>query len=408
MNHEYYVKYAKLAVKVGINLQKGQDVVIRASTACSEFVTEIVKECYANEARSVSVEWSNDGIERLKLIHESEETLSKVLDWQEAKAKYNAETIPCSIYVDDSDPDALQGVDMQKYSNIRVARYQVLKPYRDQSENKDQWLIIAVPSVAWAKKVFPNDTDEEAVRKLWEAIIKTTRLDGDDPVEAWEKHIAYLKEKSQKLNDLNLDYLTYHSSNGTDLTLKLQPNHEWLSARETSLQGYEFSANMPTEEVFTMPKRDGVNGVVVSTKPLSLQGQLVENFKVTFKDGKAVEVVAEKGQHVLETMLNMDEASRYLGEVALVPFNSPINETGILFSNTLFDENACCHLAFGAAFKNNIKGYETMTEEQFKEIGFNDSVNHVDFMIGSEDLDIIGTDHEGKTYQIFKNGVWAI
>lgn len=408
MNHEYYVKYAKLAVKVGINLQKGQDVVIRASTACSEFVTEIVKECYANEARSVSVEWSNDGIERLKLIHESEETLSKVLDWQEAKAKYNAETIPCSIYVDDSDPDALQGVDMRKYSNIRVARYQVLKPYRDQSENKDQWLIIAVPSVAWAKKVFPNDTDEEAVRKLWEAIIKTTRLDGDDPVEAWEKHIAYLKEKSQKLNDLNLDYLTYHSSNGTDLTLKLQPNHEWLSARETSLQGYEFSANMPTEEVFTMPKRDGVNGVVVSTKPLSLQGQLVENFKVTFKDGKAVEVVAEKGQHVLETMLNMDEASRYLGEVALVPFNSPINETGILFSNTLFDENACCHLAFGAAFKNNIKGYETMTEEQFKEIGFNDSVNHVDFMIGSEDLDIIGTDHEGKTYQIFKNGVWAI
>lgn len=408
MNHEYYVKYAKLAVKVGINLQKGQDVVIRASTACSEFVTEIVKECYANEARSVSVEWSNDGIERLKLIHESEETLSKVLDWQEAKAKYNAETIPCSIYVDDSDPDALQGVDMRKYSNIRVARYQVLKPYRDQSENKDQWLIIAVPSVAWAKKVFPNDTDEEAVRKLWEAIIKTTRLDGDDPVEAWEKHIAYLKEKSQKLNDLNLDYLTYHSSNGTDLTLKLQPNHEWLSARETSLQGYEFSANMPTEEVFTMPKRDGVNGVVVSTKPLSLQGQLVENFKVTFKDGKAVEVVAEKGQHVLETMLNMDEASRYLGEVALVPFNSPINETGILFSNTLFDENACCHLAFGAAFKNNIKGYETMTEEQFKEIGFNDSVNHVDFMIGSEDLDIVGTDHEGKTYQIFKNGVWAI
>lgn len=276
------------------------------------------------------------------------------------------------------------------------------------SDNKDQWLIIAVPSPSWAKKVFPELETEEAVTKLWEAIIKTMRLDTEDPVQAWEDHIANLSDKSNKMNAMNLDYLTYRSSNGTDLTVKLQPNHIWLSARETNLKGIDFTANMPTEEVFSMPKRDGVNGVVVSTKPLSLNGQLVENFKITFKDGKAVEVTAEKGLDVLETMLDMDESSRHLGEVALVPFNSPVNETGLLFSNTLFDENACCHFAFGFAFKNNIKGYENMSDEDFEKAGFNDSVNHVDFMVGSEDLEIKGYDFEGNEYQIFKNGVWAI
>lgn len=408
MNQKIYEQYAKLAVQVGINLEEGQDAIIRASTNTAEFVEYIVSECYARKARSVSVEWENDRIQRLHLMHQSEETLSKVLTWEEEKVKYAVETLPCRIYVMDSDPDALQGVDMQKYSNSRVARYKVLKKYNDQLDNKYQWTIIAVPSPAWAKKVFPDLDEETAVQKLWEAIIHTTRLDKEDPIQAWEDHIAYLKEKSQKLNDLNLDYLTYKSSNGTNLTLHLQPNHYWLSARETDLLGHEFSANMPTEEVFTMPKRDGVDGVVVSTKPLSLQGQLVEDFKVTFEKGKAVAVEAKKGLDVLETMLNMDESSRYLGEVALVPFNSPINETGILFSNTLFDENACCHLAFGAAFKNNIKGYENMSDEDFKEIGFNESVNHVDFMIGSEDLEITGTDFDGNVYQIFKDGIWAI
>jgi len=297
---------------------------------------------------------------------------------------------------------------MAKMAQARQATYKVMKKYRDQMDNRYQWLIVAVPSVSWAKKVFPGLEDDEAVAKLWEAIIKTMRLDKEDPVQAWKDHIAYLSEKSTKLNNLNLDYLTYKSSNGTDLTLKLQPNHNWLSARETDLKGIDFTANMPTEEVFTMPKRNGVNGKVVSTKPLSLYGQLVENFTCTFKDGKCIEVTAEKGLEVLETMLNMDESSRYLGEVALVPYNSPINETGLLFSNTLFDENACCHLAFGAAFKNNIKGYENMTDEDFKEIDYNDSMNHVDFMIGSEDLEIIGTDFDGNTHQIFKDGVWAL
>ena len=408
MNQKIYENYAKLAVKIGINLQEGQDVVITASTRLVDIVTEIVKVCYENKAKSVRIEWTNEQIDKLHWLNQATEVMAEVPTWVEEKAKYNAETLPCKIYVDDEDPNAYDGVDVMKMAEVRKARFKVLKKYRDMSDNKDQWLIVAVPSPSWAKTVFPELETEEAVAKLWEAIIKTMRLDTEDPVAAWEEHIANLSDKSNKMNAMNLDYLTYKSANGTDLTVKLQPNHIWLSARETNLRGIDFTANMPTEEVFSMPKRDGVNGVVVSTKPLSLNGQLVENFKITFKDGKAVEVEAEKGLDALNTMLDMDESSRHLGEAALVPFNSPVNQTGLLFSNTLFDENACCHFAFGFAFKNNIKGYENMSEEDFKEVGFNDSVNHVDFMIGSEDLEIKGYDFDGKEYVIFKDGVWAI
>ena len=408
MNQTIYENYAKLAVEIGINLQPGQDVVINASTNVANFVKEIVKVCYENQARKVTVEWSHDEITKLHYLNQSVETLSEVPLWREEKMKHAVETLPCMIYVDDSDPDAFNGIDMKKMSQARQATYKVMKKYRDAMDNRYQWLIVAVPSPSWARKVFPGLDEETAVSKLWDAIIKTMRLDQENPVQAWKDHIAYLGDKSTKLNNLNLDYLTYKSSNGTDLKLHLQPNHLWLSARETDLKGIDFTANMPTEEVFTMPKKYGVDGKVVSTKPLSLYGQLVENFTCTFKEGKCVEVTAEKGLEVLETMLNMDDASRYLGEVALVPYNSPINETGLLFSNTLFDENACCHLAFGAAFKNNLKGYENMTDEDFKAVDYNESMNHVDFMIGSEDLEIIGTDFEGKEYQIFKNGVWAI
>ena len=408
MNQKIYENYAKLAVQIGINLQEGQDVTIVASTNLVPIVKEVVKVCYEKGARSVNIDWSNEEIAKLRWLHEDTEVMSEVLEWQEAKAKWSAEKLPCKIYIDDSDPEAFAGVDLAKMATVSKARRMVLKKYRDMEDNNNQWLIVAVPSPSWAKKVFPELETEVAVEKLWEAIIKTMRLDTEDPVQAWEDHIANLSDKSNKLNAMNLDYLTYKASNGTDLTVKLQPNHIWLSARETNLKGIDFTANMPTEEVFSMPKRDGVNGVVYSTKPLSLNGQLVENFKVTFENGKAVDVQAEKGLDVLEYMLGMDENSRYLGEVALVSYDSPINQTGLLFSNTLFDENACCHFAFGFAFKNNIKGYETMSEEDFKEVGFNDSVNHVDFMIGSADLEIKGYDFDGNEYLIFKDGVWAI
>lgn len=408
MNQKLYENYAKLAVEIGINLQPGQDVVITASTRAAEFAKEIVKVCYENKARSVSVDWTNEEIAKLRWLNEEVDVMSEVLPWQEEKAKHRAKTLPCKIYIDDSDPEAFVGVDLEKMATVRKANFAVMKKYRDMEDGNNQWLIVAIPSPSWAKKVFPELPENEAIAKLWDAIIKTMRLDTEDPVQAWKEHIANLSDKSSKLNAMNLDYVTYKAANGTDLTVKLQPDHVWLSARETNLKGIDFTANMPTEEVFSMPKRDGVNGVVYSTKPLSLNGQLVENFKVTFKDGKAVAIEAEKGQDVLENMLNMDESSRHLGEIALVSYDSPINQTGLLFSNTLFDENACCHFAFGFAFKNNIKGYETMTDEDFKKVGFNDSVNHVDFMVGSADLEITGYDFDGNSYVIFKNGVWAI
>ena len=408
VDNKVFEKIAKLAVNVGINLQKGQEVTLTISTNADYLAPYIVEEAYKAGAKKVDINWYNDKTSRLSMEYCDLETLSTVENWKVEKAKHLSEVIPCKIYIEDSDPDAFNGLDVDKMTKSRIAQMKVLKPYHDLQENKDQWTILAVPSKSWAKKVFPNDDEETGMAKLWEAIVKTTRLDGDDPVGNWNKHVKNLSEKATKLNNLNLDYLKYSSSNGTDLTLKLQPNHFWLSAQETNLKGIPFVANMPTEEVFTMPKRDGANGVVVATKPLSLHGILVENFKVYFKDGKAYKVEAEKGLEVLEKTLDMDENSRYLGEVALVPYDSPINQTGLLFYNTLFDENACCHLAFGRAFANNIKGYEDMSQEDLEKVGFNDSMNHIDFMIGSNDLEIKGYDFEGKEYIIFKNGVWAL
>lgn len=408
MNKTIYRRYARICVKMGINLKKGQEVVLSISTSQSEFAKYIVEECYKAGAKKVTVEWNNDEIGRIGLEKQSLETLSEVADWQEEKAKHMAKVLPCKIHVVDSAPDAYAGLDMSKVSQARIARYNRLKKYSELVEGNDQWVIVAVPSEKWAVKVFPNEKPKTAVKKLWEAIIKTARIDTANPIKAWNEHIEYLNNKSTKMNDLKLSYLKYESANGTNLTIKLQPNHFWLSARETNKKGRDFCANMPTEEVFTMPMRQGVDGVVVATKPLSYQGQLINNFKCYFENGKCVKFEAEQGYEVLERMLNMDENSRYLGEVALVPFNSPINETGLLFYNTLFDENACCHLAFGQAFTNNIIGYEKMTEEDFKKQDVNKSVNHVDFMIGSSDLSIKGYDEAGKETVIFENGIWAI
>ena len=402
-----FEKIAKLAVNVGVNLQKGQELVLTISTDASYLAPYIVEEAYKAGAKLVEVNWTNDLTARLTMQYADLETLSTVEKWQEEKAKRQSEVIPCKIFIEDSDPDAFNGLDVDKMTASRLARMKVLKKYRDLQENKDQWTILAVPSKSWAKKVFPDLELEEAVGKLWDAIIKTTRLEGD-PVENWNNHVKFLHDKASYLNEINLDYLRYTSNNGTDFTIKLQPNHVWISAQETNLRGIPFVANMPTEEVFTMPKRDGANGVVVATKPLSLNGVLIENFKVYFKDGYAYKLEAEKGLEMLEKTLSMDESSKYLGEVALVPYDSPINQTGLLFYNTLFDENACCHLAFGSAYTINLKGYENMSKEELDAAGVNDSVNHIDFMIGSSDLEIKGYDFNGKEYVIFKNGVWAI
>ena len=408
MNKKVCKCIAKVAVNIGVNLQKGQDAVIFVSPRQALLARYIAEECYKKGARKVDVEFTDEDIVKLKYRYESEKVLKEMERWEIEKFKRRSELLPALIHVDDDDPDAFSKLNMQKISSARIARAQAVKIYRDKEFLYDQWTIIAVPSPSWAKKVFPSETRAKSEKKLLDAILHTTRLDVEDPLKAWEDHIAELKEKAEILNRLNLDYLVYHSSNGTDLKLKLQPDHVWLSARSKSLQNIEYCANLPTEEVFTMPKRDGVDGVVVSTKPLSYHGKVIEDFKVYFEKGRIVKTEARVNGEVLEEAVSTDEGSHYLGEVALVPFDSPINQTGLLFYNTLFDENACCHLAFGQAFEDNMKGYESMSREELKEKGFNDSVIHVDFMIGAEDLDIIGFDHHGNAHRIFKDGVWAI
>ena len=408
MNKKIMRKYAQAVVKVGANVQKNQYVYIYANVRQADFVSILVEQCYKAKARYVKVEWSCDEVNKLTYKNVKYQTHIENIIMNESKLKDMANLLPVRIHVVDADPDGMKGVDLSESLKARRDTYKDMKKYYDQMENKYQWVICAMPSIPWAKKVFPNDKPKDAYKKLEQAILKTTRID-ENALQNWEDHILNLQDKSNKLNDLNLDYLEYKSSNGTDLKIKLMPNHYWLSAQEDTLvTKITFTANMPTEEVFTMPSFDGVDGVVVSTKPLSLRGKLIENFKVYFENGKAVKVEAEKGQEVLEQMLSEDESSCHLGEVALVPFNSPINQSKILFYNTLFDENASCHLAFGAAFKNNIRDYEKLTDEDFKKMKFNESMNHVDFMIGSEDLDIIGTKFDGTKVQIFKNGNWAI
>ncbi|MBQ9987639.1 MAG: aminopeptidase [Erysipelotrichales bacterium] len=408
MTNETMKQYAKLTVRMGINLQKGQDVIIYCSTYNHEFGAMLMEECYLEGARRVTIEWSNDITDRLNLQYISQEALLDIPDWQIEKTKYVCNTLPCRIYVEDSDPDKFAGLDMDKFIQYRIKHYGLVKKYLDEADCKDQWVIVALPSPAWAKAVFPELSEEEALVKLENAILHTMRLDQADPFKAWEDHIAYLAEKAEKMNAHHFTSLRYKSANGTDFTVGLHPKHVWLSARERSLQNIDFCANMPTEEVFTMPAKYTAQGTVVSTKPLSYNGKLIEDFKVTFENGKAVAVEARKNQDVLDDMLNMDESSRYLGEVALVPFDSPINELKFLFLNTLFDENACCHLAFGEAFKNNLEGYENYTEEDLKAMDVNESVNHVDFMIGSEDLSIIGIKSTGEEVIVFENGKWAL
>ena len=408
MNLRTMKKYAQAVVELGVNVKEGQYVVINSSIRQSKFVHCLVEECYKRKARFVKVEYSDDEVSKLTYKNVEEKTYIENTKQNLYRLRNYTKILPVQIYVEDSDPDVFKGIDISKAMKARIKTYPKVKKYRDMMENKYQWVIVAMPSKEWAKKVFPNDTPSVAFKKLEDAILKTTRID-NNAVNNWKEHIKELQEKSQILNELNLDYLEYKSSNGTDLKLKLMPNHQWISARENALgSNIDFTANMPTEEVFSMPSYDGVDGVVVSTKPLSLRGKLVEDFKVYFEKGRAYKVEARVGQEVLEELLSDDEGSRHLGEVALVPYNSPINESGILFFNTLFDENASCHLAFGAAFKNNIRGYETMTDEDFKKMKFNESMNHVDFMIGSKDLSIIGTKFDGTKVQIFKDGNWAI
>ena len=400
-------KYARLIAQKGGNVQKGQDVLIWASLDQPEFVKMVAEECYACGARRVRVEWEYQPLTKLSYKKASLTTLSKVEDFEVEKMKYRRDKLPVHIYIESDDPDGLRGVDQNKVSKASQARYKIIKPYRDAMENKYQWCIAAVPGEAWAKKVFPGEKKNRAMEKLWEAILYTSRVT-DDPVAAWNAHNAGLESRCDYLNSLGVETLELRSSNGTDFRVGLLADALFMGGSEHAQgSGIEFNPNIPSEEVFTSPKKGAAEGVVVASMPLSYRGELIENFSIRFEGGKAVEVHAEKNEDLLREMITMDEGAAYLGEVALVPYDSPIRNSGVLFYNTLFDENAACHLAMGAGYTNVLKDYDKYTIQECYEKGINESMIHVDFMIGTEDLTVTAITRDGKRIPVFENGNWA-
>lgn len=402
-------KYAKLIVRVGANVQKGQSVVVYANVDQADFVAMVVDEAYKAGAKYVTVNWGCDGITKLNYRHQSLRTLSTVLSWQEEKLKWMSEELPCRIHIVSDDPDGLKGINMEKMQKSSQARYKVTKKYSDAMENRHQWTIAAIPGEAWAKKVFPGLRKGAAMEKLWQAILESVYVtDDNDPIAVWEKVNADFKSRCDKLNSYHFDHLHYKSANGTDFTCWLMPKSRWCGGGETDLNGHYFNPNMPTIEIFTSPQKGRAEGRVVSTKPLSYQGQLIENFWFEFKDGKVVDYGAEKGRELLEKMVTMDEGAAMIGELALVQYDSPINNQNILYYETLFDENASCHIALGRGFRDAVEGFENLEDKDFDEMGLNDSMIHVDFMIGSEDMEITGYTKDGKAVKIFENGNFVI
>ena len=400
-------KYAKLIAKIGLNIKKGQSVFIAAALDQPDFVTMVVEECYKAGASEVYVEWSHQPVEKISSNYRTEESLSVMNPWTKAKWEYKAKNYACRLWIESEDPDGMNGVDQAKMSKVRQALYPQVKPYRLALENRHQWCICAVPGKAWAKKVFPNLSESKGVEEMWKAILKASRADGKNPVQAWKEHNASLRARCDYLNGLGLKYLEYKSGNGTDLRVELLPDGVFAGGCEKTLKKRVFNPNIPTEEVFTSPKAGAAEGIVYSSKPLSYMGELIENFSLRFENGKVVEAKAEKGEELLKKMVSMDDGAGKLGECALIPYESPINQTGVLFYNTLFDENASCHFAMGHGFNECLKGFENYSDEECKARGINDSIIHVDFMIGTRDMSIVGVTKDGKRVPIFENGTWA-
>ena len=407
MNQTILRKYARLIARVGANIQKGQDVLIFCGLDQPKFVQLLVDECYKAGARKVKVEFDFQPLYKLDVRHQTVTSLAKVEEWEKARLQHYVDTLPCRIMLDSDDPDGLKGINQAKMARADRKRWPIVKPYWDEMENKYQWCIAAVPGAAWAKKLFPDLPKGKAIEKLWEAILFTSRVT-EDPVAAWEAHDKELADRCAYLNSLGIAELHYRGDNGTDLAVGMIPEAEFKGGGDrTKNSGVFFNPNIPTEECFISPMRGKAEGIVYATKPLSYNGELIENFSIRFENGKAVEVKAEKNQALLEQMISMDEGAAYLGECALVPVDSPISESGLLFYNTLFDENAACHLALGMGFADTIRGFENMTLDECRELGVNDSMEHVDFMIGYEGLDIDAVTRDGSTIPVFRRGDWA-
>ena len=401
------VRYAELAVQVGVNLQPNQYLYISASTETAEFVRLITEKAYDAGARQVFVDWSDDAISRLRFEKAPTDSFSDFPEWKVMEREQLAEKGAAFMSIISQSPDLLKGIEPSRISDSQKASGQALDKYRQYVQSdKISWTVIAAPSKAWAAKVFPELPEAEQVSALWTAIFKAVRTDKEDPVQEWINHDNHLHAKVDYLNNKRFRKLHYKAE-GTDLIVELPEGHLWCGAGSVNEKGHTFMANMPTEEVFTVPLKTGVNGYVSSTKPLSYGGNIIDNFKITFKDGRVTEVSAEQGQEVLQHLIDTDEGAKHLGEVALVPHASPISQSGLLFYNTLFDENASNHFALGSAYAFCIEGGKTMSREDLETHGLNQSITHVDFMVGSDGMDIDGIHDDGSLEPVFRKGNWA-
>ncbi len=401
-------KYAMLIVKTGVNVQPGQPVFVTATLESAPLVRLVAKQAYAAGASNVHIEWGDDELSRLKYEKAADEVFSQFPTWETEKRQQFVDQKAAFISIVSSSPDLLKGIDPSRIGNYQKAAGEGLQQFRRAIQaDKVSWTVVAAAGVEWAKKVFPQLSEENAVSKLWQAIFDSVRLHTEDPVAAWVKHNEVLHEKAEKLNELKFQKLHYKAP-GTDLIIELHDKHLWVAAGSTNEQDINFMANMPTEEVFTVPLKEGVNGYVSSTKPLSYGGNIIDKFKITFEQGRITKWEATEGEQFLQKLVEIDEGSHYLGEVALVPHYSPISESNILFYNTLFDENASNHLAIGSGYAFNIEGGKKMTPEELQAHGVNASITHNDFMIGSADMDIDGIQHDGTIVPVFRKGDWAI
>lgn len=402
--------FARLAIEFGVNVQEGEDLLINSPIEEPQLSRLMAKVAYENGANEVLINWRDDYITRLDYKYQSQDNLNTVKEYLIKKSEYYTEKRRANVIsIHSEDPDLLNGLDQKKIAeSIRERSTQTKRFMKYIMNDIVSWLVISIPNKKWAKKVFPDLPVDEAVDKLWEKIFETSRIDSsyEKTITNWQNHVDTLNKKAEYLNSMQFDKVHYKSENGTDLTVELPKGHIWLSADSKNDKGNQFVPNIPTEEVFTAPHKFGVNGKLVAVKPLVYNGVVINDFSFTFKDGKVVDFEAKEGYDTLKEMLDSDKNSKYLGEIALVPYDSPISLSNILFYNTLFDENASCHFALGKAYPTCVEGADKLDDDKLESVGLNDSLIHEDFMVGAKDLDITGY-KDGKEYPIFKNGNWA-
>ena len=404
-----FKEYAKLLVEVGVNIQKGQTLVIGSPVDCAWFARLCARAAYAAGCREVVMRWSDDELTREKYLHAEDSVFDSLPAWQAEFDNGYARQGAAFLHISARDPENLVGVDPDRIARSQRSSGEALREYRELTmSNTVPWCIGSIPIPSWARKVFPGCPDGEAVEKLWEAIFQTVRVDGSGAaVDRWREHLAGLKGHMDRLNGLNLESLHYTNSLGTDLTIRLPEGHIWAAGSSETKSGLPFIANMPTEEIFTAPLRNGVDGVVCSSMPLVHNGVVIDKIRFQVREGKIVEASAQTGEDALKAAITLDEGASYFGEVALVPYDSPISRQKLLYYNTLFDENASCHLAFGEAYPECIQGGAEMSKEERKARGLNDSITHVDFMVGTADLSITGKTRDGREVPVFVDGNFA-